>query len=105
MDKDSDGGLLPRLLLEYGYSATESAGTLTAILSQASVPRLSEPLLAASLVTCLSTLEGHVPVLPPENPGLREWNPLVIAAVALDTTVRLYAKELLIPCKGGALLT
>jgi hypothetical protein len=91
---DDDKGLLSRLLLEYGYSATESPGTFSAILSQAQVPRLSEPALAQVLLTCLDTLEGHIPTLPPENPGLREWNPAVIAAVALETTVRFSCKAM-----------
>lgn len=84
---DGDSGLLSRLLLEYGYSATESPGTLAAILSQARVTRLSEQPLAEVLLTCMDTLEGHIPTLPPENPGMREWSPSVIAAVAFETTV------------------
>jgi hypothetical protein len=76
---------LCQLLLEYGYSATESPDTLSKIQQQAHIQILNETILAELLITCLSTLKGHVPKIPPENPSLNSWNVNVLVQVAVDS--------------------
>ena len=72
------------VLLESGYSATESTNTLKSLLSHAQISRMSESLVADVLITLLVHFKNHVPKIPPEKP-LQSWNPSVLASVALDS--------------------
>ena len=72
------------LLLDYGYSATESTSTLKSIFSHAQISRLSEQGIAEVLITLCLHLKNHVPKIPPESKA-SGWNPLVLASVSLDS--------------------